>query len=61
MTKKEFVPHKHCTVASGDCFTEGKCLAQCTAWQKKDHEARIKQLERDMVDLRRQLTMRPNP
>ncbi len=24
-----FVPHNACTVASGDCFIEGRCLARC--------------------------------
>lgn len=24
-----FVPHDTCTVASGDCFVEGRCLARC--------------------------------
>lgn len=60
MHKGVFVPHPHCTVTSGECFSEGKCLAQCTAVKKKDHESRIKQLERGMVDLRRKIYMRPN-
>lgn len=30
MTRPQvFVPHKHCTVASGDCFVAGECLRQC--------------------------------
>lgn len=24
-----FVPHSCCTVASGDCFREGRCLDNC--------------------------------
>ena len=41
-----FVPHRHCTVASGNCFTEGRCLENCSAHRRKDHEARIRELER---------------
>lgn len=41
-----FVPHRHCTVASGDCFTAGRCMNNCSALRKKDHEARIRELER---------------
>lgn len=26
---KCFVPHKECRVASGDCFTVGRCLDKC--------------------------------
>lgn len=56
-----FVPHSHCTVASGDCFTEGRCLAQCSAHRKKDHESRIRELERAVVRLAEQINdMRPN-
>lgn len=48
-----FVPHSHCTVASGDCFTEGRCLRQCTAGKKRDMETRLRELERRVVDLQR--------
>lgn len=24
-----FVPHKECSVASGDCFTVGRCMDKC--------------------------------
>lgn len=57
--KDGFVPNPNCTVASGDCFTEGRCLAQCGAWKEKDHEARIKRLEQGMVDLRQRLAAQP--
>lgn len=46
-----FVPHKACTVASGDCFSVGKCLGNCQKAQKKDHESRIKRLETRIRDL----------
>lgn len=29
MSGAGFVPHQQCTVASGDCFTEGRCLRKC--------------------------------
>lgn len=56
-----FIPHSHCTVASGDCFTEGKCLAACSAMRKKDHEARIRELERTVVRLELMLNNRSVP
>lgn len=61
MHKNVFVPHAHCTVTSGDCFTEGKCLAQCSAVRKKDHEARIRELERTVVRLELMLNNRSVP
>lgn len=27
---KEFIPKAACTVASGDCFYNGRCLGRCT-------------------------------
>lgn len=26
---RDFIPHPQCTVMSGDCFHEGKCLMEC--------------------------------
>jgi hypothetical protein len=51
----QFIPHGHCNVASGDCFVYGRCLGNCTARQKKDHEQRIKTLEDDIVSLRQEI------
>ena len=51
----QFVPHSHCTVGSGDCFVFGRCLGNCTARQKKDHEQRIKALENHIVSLRQEI------
>lgn len=45
------IPHSHCTVASGDCLSEGKCLANCTARQKVSLEKRIQELERQLMQL----------
>lgn len=56
-----FIPHSHCTVASGDCFQEAKCLAACSAGRKADHESRIRELERTVVRLARLIhDMTPN-
>lgn len=46
-----FVPHHHCTVASGDCFVVGRCLGSCTARKKQDAAQKIADLERRLVDL----------
>lgn len=46
-----FVPHRHCTVASGNCFTDGRCLNNCSAQRKKDHEARIREMERRLLQV----------
>ena len=29
MSKAIFIPHNACTVASGDCLMEGRCLGKC--------------------------------
>lgn len=55
-----FVPHRHCTVTSGDCFTVGRCLAQCSARQKKDHEQRIRELERRLLQVEIELAKARN-
>lgn len=59
--KGVFVPHSHCTVASGDCFSEGKCLAGCSARRKKDHESRIRELERTVVRLEQTILAMQHP
>lgn len=40
-----FVPHAHCTVASGDCFTQGKCLRACKEQHSREQDKRIAALE----------------
>lgn len=49
-----FIPHPYCTETSGACFINSKCLSNCTAYRKKNHEARIKELERRLAQLERQ-------
>ena len=46
-----FVPHPHCTEAGGDCTVVGRCLGQCTARRRRNHEKRIRELERLVVEL----------
>ena len=46
-----FIPKQGCTNASGGCFTAGACLYQCSAGRKKDHESRIRALERRLLQL----------
>ncbi len=57
-----FIPYACCTVSSGECFNQARCLDQCKKLQKVDHEKRLKELERkfvnlqlDMIDLQRKL------
>lgn len=57
----EFIPHPHCTSASGDCFYQGRCLRACSAQQKQTHEQRIKSLEHRVVQLERALYQRAKP
>lgn len=30
MSRDGFIPHAQCRVASGDCFTQGRCLQKCS-------------------------------
>lgn len=46
-----FVPHTQCSVPSGDCFSEGKCLNQCKADARKDCQAKILDLRRRVARL----------
>jgi hypothetical protein len=57
----EFIPHGHCTVASGDCFTQGRCLRQCSAKQKKDQAQRITDLEARVLMLEKALYRKEKP
>lgn len=47
-----FVPHSQCRVASGDCFTEGRCLGNCKRKTMGDLEQRVKVLEHELAQLR---------
>ena len=51
MAADVFVPHAHCTVASGDCFTQGKCLRACKEQHTRDQDKRIAALEARMREL----------
>lgn len=44
----DFVPHTHCTVASGDCFTQGMCLRACKEQHTRDQDKRIAALEKQV-------------
>lgn len=48
-----FVPHECCPVASGDCFTQGRCLQRCKSQEKRDQGASIRELERRVLELER--------
>lgn len=37
MSAPVFIPHNACTVASGDCFVEGRCLFQCQTQLSEDN------------------------
>lgn len=56
-----FIPHPHCTVPSGDCFTQARCLRQCTAKQKKDQAQRITELEARVLMLEKALYRKEKP
>jgi hypothetical protein len=51
MHEGHWVPHSHCTVTSGECFYQSKCLGQCTAARKRDQEDRIRALEHRVAEL----------
>lgn len=51
-----FVPHAHCTDASGSCMVVGRCLGQCAAQRRRNHGQRIRELERRVVELELRLT-----
>ena len=46
-----FVPHRQCTVPSGDCFTVGHCLDSCRIREKADLSARMRKLEERCAQL----------
>ncbi len=53
-TKKHsagFIPHPECMVASGDCFTQSKCLAGCKSRSYYQHEKDVKQLRHEIAKL----------
>lgn len=50
---KVFVPYEYCTVASGDCFTQGKCTRDCKTQRMRDQDKRITALETRVRELER--------
>lgn len=50
---KVFVPYECCTVASGDCFTQGKCQRDCRTQRVRDQDKRITALETRVRELER--------
>lgn len=59
---RDFIPHNECTVASGDCFHQGRCLDQCRTRSKaavaeavKEHSKELLRLEARIVKLERAL------
>lgn len=48
---KTFVPHPQCTVPSGDCFVEARCLNQCKAQARKDCAKAIEDLRGRLLNL----------
>lgn len=46
-----FVPHGPCTVASGDCFREGRCLNDCLKRYEGSCQQQIRALLERVVQL----------
>lgn len=55
MSGDTFIPHAHCTVASGDCFAQGQCLRACQEQHTRNQDKRIHALESRVRDLEQQL------
>jgi len=51
MRNDSFIPHSECMVASGDCFTKAKCLADCKKRAFYTHEADLKFLRHEIATL----------
>lgn len=54
--KKCFVPHRQCSVASGDCFRVGHCLDSCRIREKADLSKRMRMLEERCAQIEARLT-----
>lgn len=48
---KDFIPHRPCTVASGDCFREGRCLDNCLKRYEGTCQQQIRALKEQVVAL----------
>ena len=49
--KVGFIPHPECMVASGDCFTQSRCLAGCKKRSFHQHQSDVKNLKYSIVQL----------
>lgn len=49
--KEPFVPHPPCMVASGDCFTLGRCLADCKNRDYWQHRKDLRELQELVAQL----------
>jgi hypothetical protein len=41
VSRKDFIPHPNCTLASGACFHEGRCAGGCTHIIRRDPKVEI--------------------
>ena len=51
MNAHVFVPHPECMVASGECFTSGRCLAKCQNQTFYQHQKDLRRLQEDVAQL----------
>ena len=53
--KAVFVPHPECSVASGDCFVEGRCLDNCLRTRGNVLNDRLRSMEEHIVALEQRI------
>lgn len=46
-----FIPRPECMVASGDCFTQGRCLADCKKQAFYEHQRDVRRLVEQVTHL----------
>jgi hypothetical protein len=51
MSEKVFVPYPPCSVTSGDCFVQGRCLDRCKKRNATITLAQCRELAERMVQL----------
>lgn len=52
-----FAPHPECMVASGECFTVGRCLAKCKSRTFYQHQHDLRQMQERMAQLEYRIIM----
>jgi hypothetical protein len=57
MQKPVFVPHPECSLASGDCFVEGRCLNNCLNTRGNVLNARLRAIEERQAQLERRIIL----